>query len=61
VIHAFSVCKYMTVRLYWMSTESVMFLCVRSVQTECSEGLSNRIKKSTYNTLIERLIFCAVD
>jgi len=53
--------KYVTVRLYWMSTESVVFLCVRSVQTECSEGFSNRIKKSAYSTLIERLIFCAVD
>jgi len=44
-----------------MSTESVVFLCVRSVQTECSEGVSNRIKKSAYSILIEGLISCAVD
>ena len=46
----FSACKYTTVRLYWMSIKSVVFLCVTSVQTECSEGLSNRIKKTAYST-----------
>jgi len=44
-----------------MSIESVVFLHVRSMQTECSEGLGNRIKKNVYSTFIERLIFCAID
>jgi hypothetical protein len=61
VILVFSAYKDRTVKLYWMSTESVVFLCVRSVQTECSEGVSNRIKKSAYSILIERFISCAVD